>query len=327
MAIQFEVYLKSMLLLICSFVLSVIINKYIITYSNKKQCYQVIKDDIVSTHQLKKNTPSFGGVAIIVSIVGTLLIVTPTSFVNHHFNVSIIGMVLFFLIGLIDDSIKVFKKDSHGLSSKIRLLLEILISLLILFSLNLDLKANWYFHFGFQNKTIYLSLFAFLLFLFVLIGSSNGMNLTDGLDGLASTLYLLCMMPFIIISLKNAEFDLAYLLIASYGGVLGFIIYNLKPAKIFMGDSGSLALGFLLGITAIILKKEGLLIISGFVLILETLSVILQVAYFKLTKKRLFKMAPLHHHFEMKGNEESRVVMAFYVFGFICSFLALFLGF
>ncbi|MBE6131926.1 MAG: phospho-N-acetylmuramoyl-pentapeptide-transferase [Erysipelotrichaceae bacterium] len=240
-----------------------------------------------------------------------------------YFKVIIIMITSFFLIGLVDDLIKVKFKDYHGIPSIIRFLLELVLSLICLYYLQE--------HYLFENINllndykINIGKYIFILFPFILVGCSNSVNLTDGLDGLSSSLYLLAVIPFILFSLIEKEYYLTYLLISSFGATLGFISFNLHPSKIFMGDSGSLSLGLLLGISAIILHKEIFLLISGGLFIFETLSVILQVSFFKLTKKRLFLMAPFHHHLELKGFKEYQIVMYFFIVGLVLSFASIIL--
>jgi len=160
-------------------------------------------------------------------------------------------------------------------------------------------------------------------FLIVLIGSANAINLSDGLDGLASGLSMIALTPFILISLNNGNYQLTLLLTSTIGALVGFLFFNFHPAKIFMGDCGSLALGALLGASSIILDSEIILLIAGVIFVLEAISVIIQVLYYKMTRKRIFLMAPLHHHFEKKGWAEWKVVMVFYLVGCFASILAI----
>lgn len=315
---------RCLLLILISFLLTFFFIKSLILISKKKDAYQVIKDDIVKTHLRKNKTPSLGGVAIIASLLIALLIVYPRVFLDKKAFAVILTLLFFFFIGLIDDVIKVFKHDAHGLSPLIRILLEVLWCVLIMIYLNYAQHSRW--QLMIFDQTIYLGIGFILLFILVLIGSSNALNLSDGLDGLSSILFLLAMLPFLIFALKGGEYELAFILSATLGSLLGFLCYNLHPAKIFMGDCGSLSLGSILGIIAILLKKEYVLVISGFLLIVETLSVIIQVGVYKSKKKRVFLMAPLHHHFEMKGVPEWKVVMSFYVVGLAFSILGIVIG-
>ena len=319
---QTYIGLTSICCLFMSFVVSLILNKSIIKIQKKHVKGQAISTYLFENHQNKKLTPTLGGVAIIISVLFTTILYY--QYYNYsYFKVIIIMITSFFLIGLVDDLIKVKFKDYHGIPSIIRFLLEIVLSLICLYYLQE--------HYFFENINllndykINIGKYIFILFPFILVGCSNSVNLTDGLDGLSSSLYLLAVIPFILFSLIEKEYYLTYLLISSFGATLGFISFNLHPSKIFMGDSGSLSLGLLLGISAIILHKEIFLLISGGLFIFETLSVILQVSFFKLTKKRLFLMAPFHHHLELKGFKEYQIVMYFFIVGLVLSFASIIL--
>lgn len=305
-----------------SFVMSLVINKLIISIQKKRIEGQVINEYLFENHQNKKMTPTLGGIGIVISILFSTILYY--QYYNYtYFKVIIIMMTSFFLIGLIDDLIKVKLKNYHGIPSIIRFLVEILISLICLYFIQ-D-------HYLFENISLFnnfklnIGKYIFIFFPFVLVGCSNSVNLTDGLDGLSSSLYLLAIIPFILFSFIEKEYYLSYLLISSFGATLGFISFNLHPSKIFMGDSGSLSLGSLLGISSIILHKEIYLLISMGVFIFETLSVILQVGFYKLTKKRLFLMAPFHHHLELKGYKEYQIVMYFFITGLVLSFASIIL--
>ena len=200
---------------------------------------------------------------------------------------------------------------------------SVLFSMILLFVLGYSFKDFQYVNFF--NIKLYIGLFAVFVACFIMVGSSNAMNLSDGLDGLATILYIISLMPFIIYAFKNNDLYIGLYLLATFSSCIGFIIFNMKPAKIFMGDCGSLYLGSILGGVSIYFHLEYILLICGIVLIVETLSVIIQVIYYKLTKKRIFLMAPLHHHFEMKGLSEEFVVLLFMVIGYIFSFISVLL--
>ena len=155
---------------------------------------------------------------------------------------------------------------------------------------------------------------------------SNAVNLTDGLDGLCAGCSVIAIAPYIVFALVQKNSDLALLLLAVAGALLGYLKFNLHPSKIFMGDTGSLALGGLLAASAMVLKKELLLLIIGAVFLIETLSVVIQVTSYKLTRKRVFKMAPIHHHFELSGFKETQVVLLFWSFGLICAVIGCWFG-
>ena len=315
--------LTSIFTFVFSFIVSSLINKIIIKYQRRKIQGQAISKYLFDHHQEKKLTPTFGGVAIFLSVIFSTLIFYEC-YKYQQFRIVLIVMFSYFLIGFIDDYIKVNKKNYLGLSSSIRFFLEFLIAILAYLYLENHYDFTHINLFG-DNK-IYVGSLIILVFPLVLVGCANSVNLTDGLDGLSSSLFLLAIIPFIIFSLISREYYLTYLLIASFGSVLGFIAFNLHPSKIFMGVSGSLSLGGLLGISAIILHREAYLLIGGAVFVFETLSVIIQVIFFKLTKKRFFLMAPFHHHLELKGYKEYQIVMYFFMVGLVCSFISIFIG-
>jgi len=322
MATNIILFFKLLLSLIISFILSIFFTKKIITISQKRNAVQ-IEREYLKNHLDKSGTPTMGGIAIVVSTLITFFIVNFNEFITSSTLAIILGFTSFFLIGFIDDYLKVKIKTYDGLKPSIRILLEIVASIYIV----LILKEG-----GFTLDRLYLPVLKSFVntaviflpfFLIVIIGSANAINLSDGLDGLASGLAMIALTPFILISLLNGNYQVTLFLISTIGSLLGFLLYNFHPAKIFMGDCGSLALGALLGVSAIVLDSEIILVIAGILFVLEAFSVILQVLYYKLTHKRIFLMAPLHHHFEKKGWQEWKVVMMFYLIGCFASLLAI----
>ena len=322
MAQNIEILIRVLVSLFLATLVSSLVIKLIIKKEKEKHLGQAIREDIVKTHQLKSGTPTMGGVGILIGAVTSF-------FINYKFiNIKTIIVLLlvsaFFMIGLIDDLIKVKFKDAKGLDAKIRFLLEIALTLVSLVLLGYYEQTMWHLHFF--NNYIYLGILFIPFVVLMIVGSANGVNMTDGLDGLAGGLLLLAFLPFLLIALNNQDFALAFLITGFIGGNIGFLRYNANPAKIFMGDAGSLTNGSFLAMIAFLLNAEYLLLIAGGIFVVETISVILQVSYYKATRKRIFKMAPLHHHFEMLGMKEYQVVNLFYLFGFICSFIALVIG-
>lgn len=322
MATNIVVFLKLISSLILSFILSIFFTKRIIKISNKNNATQ-IEREYLENHVAKKGTPTMGGVGFVLSSLITFFIINFNENIGQGVIAVIVSYIGFFIIGFIDDYLKVKIKTYDGLKANIRILLEIVLCMYII----LILKEG-----GFTLDRLYLPLlngfintaYLFLpFFLLVLIGSANAINLSDGLDGLASGLSMIALTPFILISLNNSNFQLTLLLTSVIGALIGFLFFNFHPAKIFMGDCGSLALGGLLGASAIVLDSEIILVVAGIIFVLEAFSVILQVLYYKLTHKRIFLMAPLHHHFEKKGWQEWKVVMVFYLIGCFASMLAI----
>ena len=299
-----------------------------------------IRDDGPIDHIIKKSgTPTMGGILILIGILfGTLLWADLS---NPYIWVLLMVVTSFGLLGAIDDYLKIKHNNSKGISGWMKFIIQIILSLfaillLIKFGNNEHLK-NLYFPF-FKNIVVHLGLFFIPFSIFIIVGSSNAVNLTDGLDGLATVPVMLAALSFTLICyvVGNSVFS-EYLQIpyianvgetaifcgSIVGACLGFLWFNAPPAKIFMGDTGSLSLGGSLGAISIIVKHEIILGIIGGLFVLETASVVIQVVSFKLTGKRIFMMAPLHHHFEKKGWAESTVVIRFWIISIILALIGL----
>ena len=311
-----------------------------INFFSKKQIHDPIRKDGPEKHILKKiGTPTMGGVLILIGLFSGILL---WSDLKNSFNWFLIFIVFSFgLLGAFDDIKKIRSKSSDGMSSKTKFLFQIIISLIGIIILTymvnpVDLK-NLYVPF-FKNVVINLGWFFIPFYLFVIIGSSNAVNLTDGLDGLATVPVILVAGCFAFISYVSGNVVFSEYLHISYiegvgeaavfcgaiiGSCLGFLWFNAPPAKIFMGDTGSLSLGGSLGAVSIITKHEIVLAITGGLFVFEAISVIVQVLSYKLTGKRIFKMAPIHHHFEKKGWEESTVVIRFWIISIILAMIGL----
>ena len=299
-----------------------------------------IREDGPIDHIVKKvGTPTMGGVLILVGILfGTLLW---ADLKNPYIWVLLMVATSFGLLGAVDDYLKIKRNNSRGISSTMKIFCQIILSLVaILFLLkygNNDHLKNLYFPF-LKNVVIHLGIFFIPFTIFIIVGSSNAVNLTDGLDGLATVPVMLVGLSFTLICyvVGNTVFS-EYLQIpyipnigevsifcgSIVGSCLGFLWYNAPPAKIFMGDTGSLSLGGSLGAISVISKHEIVLGIIGGLFVLETISVIIQVLSFKLTGKRVFMMAPLHHHFEKKGWAESTIVIRFWIISIILALIGL----
>ena len=299
-----------------------------------------IRQDGPIDHIIKKTgTPTMGGIIIIIGMISSTLLWAD---LNNIFIWTLIFVSLSLaLLGFIDDLLKIKLENSRGLNSKLKFLGQLLIGLITLFILarysNHDYLYNLYFPF-FKNLIWQMGLFFIPFGLFVIIGSSNAVNLTDGLDGLATVPVMLVALSFTLISYVVGNTIFAEYLQLQYipdvgeisifcgsivGSCLGFLWYNAPPAKIFMGDTGSLSLGGSLAAVAIIVKHEIVLAIVGGLFVLETVSVIIQVISFKLTGKRVFEMAPIHHHFEKKGWAESTIVIRFWIISIILALIGL----
>ncbi len=298
--------------LVVSFVITTILGLIVLPILKKFKVGQIVRNDGPKEHLKKSGTPTMGGIIMLISIIVILII---NSFKYPLLILPIVAILGFGIIGFIDDYKKLVKKDTKGLSPKLKLLgLSLVTAIIILlyfkvYNLGTDIILP------IINQPISLSTGAFIVFtIFILLGTSNAINLTDGLDGLASGVVAIIMTFFTIISIKNHDTEMIILGSSTVGTCLAFLLFNFHPAKVFMGDTGSLALGGAIAIIAIIMKMPLYLAIVALVSIIDTISVILQVAYFKITKgKRLFKMAPFHHHLELSGMNEIAVVLLFWI--------------
>ncbi len=323
-----------------SMIVVFIVGNPLINYFSAKQIHNPIRDDGPSEHIVKKiGTPTMGGLMILLGVFSGVLLWGDLSNPYNWFLIYIAAS--FGLLGAYDDYKKIKKNHSSGLSSKFKIIIQIILALIGIFiiynfSESSELK-NLYFPF-FKNLVINLGWFFIPFYLFILVGSSNAVNLTDGLDGLATVPVILVAACFAFISYVTGNIVFSGYLQIPYiegvgeasifcgsviGACLGFLWFNAPPAKIFMGDTGSLALGGSLGAVGIITKHEIVLAITGGLFVLEAISVIAQVISFKLTGKRIFKMAPIHHHFEKKGWPESTVVIRFWIISIILAMIGL----
>ncbi len=294
--------------LLIAFVLALLFGVPYIDFLNKKVYCQYILDDAPERHKQKSGTPTTGGVflavAALISAVTTLFLDQSES--KQAF-IALLTFIFFILAGFRDDYQKINKKENKGITPKTKLALQIAIALLpTLYMIISDTTVVDVF-----GKAIDLGWLYPFFTVFIIVACSNAVNLTDGLDGLAATNSFVAFFAAAIISILIGEFDLAIISAAVAGGCLGFLYYNKYPAKVFMGDTGSLALGGLLGTIAVMGKFEFWLLFLGLIFMIETLSVIIQVTSFKLTGKRVFKMSPIHHHFELLGWSEVKIVQVF----------------
>ena len=326
---------------ITALLLSLLLGPLIIRILRKQQVVEKIRVDGPATHLAKEGTPTMGGIIILLSVV------VPTALwadiLNPYIQMVLLATVWMGLIGFMDDYLKAIKGMPKGMVGRKKLIGQISLGLVLGLWLILHPPSK---NFGTSTDILFLKnyflnfgIFYVPLVILVITGSSNAVNLTDGLDGLAIGLVGICAFAFATLCYISGRVDFSkYLSVvhlegsgeltiycgALMGAALGFLWFNAYPAKVFMGDTGALALGGALGVISILIKKEALLLIAGGVFVMEALSVMIQVVYFKLTGgKRVFKMAPLHHHFELLGWKESQVVVRFWIIGVIFALLAL----
>ena len=308
------------LTLLVSFTIPIITLPFFIKYLKKHNVGQEIRQEGPDLHQHKMGTPTMGGVIIILTLAMVVLIFVPY---NKYVLWSLAATVGFGLIGLIDDLIKYFKKRSLGLLTMQKLFLQIALALIVAYSVQQNTDLGTEIYLPFLKNSIDLGIMFMPFVVLVMVSSVNAVNLTDGLDGLAAGLIIIAMLSFALIAyMQNIlPMSLFSLIVAFFS--FGFLIYNFYPAKIFLGDVGSLALGGALASVAIFTKTELFLLIIGGVFVIETLSVILQVASVKLRGKIIFKMSPIHHHFELCGWKEPKIIISFWITGAILALIGI----
>ncbi len=322
---------KSIMAMLIGFILAVVLAVFLIPFLKRIHAGQSINVYLKLRHREKEGTPTMGGLIFIIPTLLIIVILILMDKIHFSYTLLIILFTLtsYTLIGFLDDYLIIKRHNNKGLTQMSKLLLQLIVAIIffylfmkgdnepLLWIHSLNIKWDIGFFYG-------------LFILFVLVASSNAVNLTDGLDGLAAGLSLIAMMTFGIISWNTGWLDgyedIAVLAFVLVGALLGFLLFNVNPAKIFMGDTGSLALGATLGAYAIMTRHEVLLVLIGIVFVIETLSCIIQMVYFKLTGKRFFPMTPIHHTFEKKGMREADIVRAFWVIGLLAAMLALIYG-
>ena len=310
-----------------AFFLTVLMLPRLIKYLHVLKFGQAIREEGPQSHMHKKGTPTMGGISFIVSIVISLIVAMFLDSGNiQYYILFIYTTISFSVIGYIDDMLIVVKKKNDGLAPRKKLMLQILFSVIFYILVTYIYKDINYIHIpGFDYK-LNISYLYLIFLVFWQTGFSNAVNLTDGLDGLATSVTIITTSTFALLAYKENNFPVLVFCLTIVGALLGFLLFNKNPAKIFMGDTGSLALGGILAAISVILHKEIAFLFIGLVYILETLSVIIQVAYFKKTGKRIFKMSPLHHHFELSGYGEVKTVYIFVIIAVISSAIGYFIG-
>jgi len=331
---------RAVFAMMTSLLITLVLGKWIISKLEQYEIGQVIRNDGPETHEEKKGTPTMGGVLILFAFFTSMIIWGDWK--NPFLWIVIVTALLFSLIGFIDDYLKIKKQNSDGLSRRQKIAAQSISTILIciwLLSLNSKTIGAELLVPFFKDLVIPLNAFGFLIVgWFAIVGGSNSVNLTDGLDGLA-------IMPVIIISAALAVFayiggnynfsaylnmpfmpgtgEIFVVCAALIGSGFGFLWFNTYPAEIFMGDTGSLSLGAILAVIAIIVHQEILLILMGGIFVAEALSVIIQIGYYKQTQKRFFRMAPIHHHFEKLGLKEPKIIVRFWIVTLILVLISL----
>ena len=326
--------------ILTSLIITFIIGPIIIRNLKKYKIGQTVRDDGPKTHQIKSGTTTMGGIIIILSLLISSLL---WARLDNHLILWLIAATIYFgMIGFADDYLKLVKKNPKGLSAKKKLFFQSMFAIFVIVYLYFNPTNSQYatsLNIPYLKTTfLELSLLYFVLIFFVIVGSSNAVNLTDGLDGLATGNIIIAAGTLAIFSYLIGHShissylkvpyvagagEISVFLMALFGSGLGFLWYNSYPAEIFMGDTGSLCLGGLLGLSAVFIKQELILFIVGGIFVAEALSVMIQVSVFKRTQKRVFRMAPLHHHFELGGLAETKVTIRFWIVGIILAIIAI----
>ncbi|MBR3604580.1 MAG: phospho-N-acetylmuramoyl-pentapeptide-transferase [Candidatus Gastranaerophilales bacterium] len=290
-----------------------------INFMKKKAYSQYLREEVAQMHAYKEKTPTTGGVFIIASIIlASIVALFMAQKATTGAIIVLMTLIFYTFTGFEDDIKKIKAQQNLGLSARAKLMLQIAVAMLPAFYIIFSNQTAV----SFLNFSIDLGWFYPVFVAFMIVGASNAVNLTDGLDGLAASSSVIAFLACSVICFLNNNIDLAIISIAASASCLGFLYFNKKPAKIFMGDTGSLALGGLLATIAIMGKFELWLIPIAIVFICETLSVMIQVTSFKLTGKRVFKMSPIHHHFELSNWSENKIVVVFSLITLISSTIA-----
>ncbi|WP_090817207.1 phospho-N-acetylmuramoyl-pentapeptide-transferase [Paenibacillus sp. yr247] len=305
-----------------AFVLALIMGPLFIPILRRMKFGQQIREDGPQGHLKKQGTPTMGGVIILLALALATLRFADK---NMDLLILLIASLGYGLVGFLDDYIKIIFKRSLGLTAKQKLFGQLLISAIVCYLLviqghSTDLYIPFV-EFHFNPGWLYFPLMAILM-----LGASNAVNFTDGLDGLLAGTSAIAFGAYTVIAMNNTQPEAAIFSAAMVGAVLGFLVFNAHPAKVFMGDTGSLGIGGGLVAVAILTKAELLLAIVGGVFLIEILSVVIQVVSFKTRGKRVFKMSPIHHHFELVGWSEWRVVITFWVVGLVLAVLGLYMN-
>ncbi len=322
---------KTVLALMIGFILSTILGIVLIPILKSLKAGQSLSKYLEERHQSKSGTPTMGGLIFIIPTIITMIILRLMDkiTISYNFLIVLFTFIGYFLIGFIDDYLIIKKHNNAGLSESAKLLLQTVIAIIFFYlfmksgnepllwihTLNIKIDIGWLYG---------------IFILLVLIASSNAVNITDGLDGLAGGLSIIAYIAFGLITwntgwLEGYE-EIALFEFTLVGALLGFLVFNANPAKVFMGDTGSLCLGATLGSIAILTRHELLLILIGIVFVCETLSCVIQRLYYKLTKKRVFPMTPIHHTFEKLGWKETDIVKLFWIVGLIAAMISIAFG-
>ncbi len=316
---------KSILSLMIGFLAAVVVGLILIPILKRINFGQKISEYVGESHRKKEGTPTMGGLIFIIPTILGILYLTLSGKVEMTYNLIIvlIVFVLYALLGFLDDYTSIKRGKNEGLTVAQKFIGQVVIAL-IFFAIYMKYNGNTNFTVTTLGIDFDMGFFYGIYILLLLVGFSNAVNLTDGLDGLAGGLSAISFIAYALIAIFIGQEDMGIFCFVLVGALFGFLMFNAYPARCFMGDTGSLALGAVLATVAILTRREITVFVVGFVFCVETLSLIIQVFWYRKTKKRVFLMSPIHHHFEKKGYEEPDIVKAFWMVGIICSLLGIF---
>lgn len=310
------------LTVLVAFIISLLLGNLLIPSLSLLKIGQHIREEEPEHHQKKSGTPIFGGIIFIFSTTITLLLMTKN--LRSEGMLALIGLLGFGFIGFLDDGIKTIRKNNLGLKSYQKMLLLVIFAAVLSYYTCYELGYGTSILIPFSQKSIQLGIWYLPFIIFYFACTTNGANFTDGLDGLAATINLLIMTFFATLSFGLGHYSLCIFCTAVVGAVAGFLKFNMYPARVFMGDTGSLALGGAVATVAMLLKLPLIILLVGIIYVVELLSVVLQISSFKLRGKRIFKMSPIHYHYELSGWDETKIVSVFSVVTVIFCFIAFF---
>ena len=317
-------FLKMILGFALSLGLTLILMPKLIAFLHKVSYKQSVSEYSLDSFKQKAKTPTMGGVGFVIIPIIALFIIYPKAYLNYEIMILIFAYLAYGLIGFIDDFIIVIKKNNKGLKASYKFLMQLIVAMVF-----------YYFYKDYTSTDViipfvkvvlplgsFYAIFAFIMF----TAESNAVNLTDGMDGLAAGTSFLAFSPFVLFAVQMQKFEVATLILCIMGSLLGYLKFNVFPAKIFMGDTGSLALGGFLAACAMVLKQELALLIIGGVFLWETLCVVIQISSVKLFKRRVFKYTPIHYSFVISGIKEQKVVLMFWMIGAVFAILGFVIG-
>lgn len=307
-----------------SFGLSLILYPLFINFLNKKQHQQIVSEFSLDSFKAKAKTPSLGGVLFVLIPVISLVVLIPDSLYDTRIMLVLLVYLAYGLIGFIDDYKIILERNNKGLSARVKFMMQLVLAIIFYFVFRQSLSTS--IDLPFTDYSIDFGLIYALFVLFIFTGSSNAVNLTDGMDGLAGGTSLIALIPFAVFSYIQNEIYVFAFICALMASLIAYLWFNKHPAKIIMGDTGALALGAVLAAIALVLKQEFSFVFIMAVFIYETLCVMIQIGSVKLFKKRVFKYTPIHYSYTLSGWKETNVVYFFWLLGFVAMLIGLWLG-